>query len=153
MTKDLEKIFSKFKSGVYVLTTLVDDVKYGWTISWVSKVSVKPSIVMISVGKNRKNHEILMDSEVFALNVIGSEEIELARHFGLSNGENLKNFNGIDFISLNTGSPILKQTVGALDCKIIKTVDMGDHVVFFGEVLDFILKDGDGIVFSKEIFP
>ena len=55
--KDMDKIFSKFKSGVYVATTLIDDKKYGWTISWVSKISFQPPLIMISIGKNRKDHE------------------------------------------------------------------------------------------------
>ena len=48
---------------------------------------------------------------------------------------------------------MLKECVGAIDCKIVKTVDAGDHVVFIGEVLDSVSKDGESILFSNEIFP
>ncbi|MBU2639229.1 MAG: flavin reductase family protein [Nanoarchaeota archaeon] len=151
--KDFDKIFNKFKSGVYVVTTILDDVKYGWTTSWVSKVSFNPKLVMVSIGKNRKDHEKFMEAEVFAINVLGEDGIEIGRHFGLSNGENVDNFDGIDTIELETGSPILKNIVGAVDCKIVKTVDAGDHVLFIGEVLDCIVKDGNSLVFRKEDFP
>ncbi|MAF50761.1 MAG: flavin reductase [Nanoarchaeota archaeon] len=146
-------VFSKFKSGVYVVTTVIDGLKYGWTVSWVSKVSFKPPLVMISIGKNKKDHEKFEEAEVFAVNVMGENGIEVARHFGLSSGENVNNFKEIDFIELKTGSPVLKECVGAIDCKIVKTVDAGDHVVFIGEVLDSVSKDGESILFSNEIFP
>lgn len=151
--KDVEKVFSKFKSGVYVVTTVIDDVKHGWTVSWASKVSFKPPLVMISIGKDRKNHEIFMDAEVFAINVLGENHLEVGRHFGLSTGENVNNFDGIDCIELETGSPILKESVGSLDCKIVKTVDVGDHVIFIGEVLDAIDREGNGLVFNVKDFP
>ena len=151
--KDLEKVFSKFKSGVYVVTTIIDDVKYGWTISWVSKVSFKPALVMISIGKNRKEHEKFIESEVFAINILGESGIEIGRHFGLTEGKNASNFDGIEHFELTTGSPIFKDIVGAVDCKIIKTIDLGDHTIFIGEVLDSIEKDGESLVFRKEDFP
>ena len=151
--KDVDKVFSKFKSGVYVVTTVIDGTKYGWTISWVSKISFKPALVMISIGKNRKEHEKFIESEVFAVNVLGDKHIEIGRHFGLSSGENVNKFDDIDFIELKTGSPILKDSVGAVDCKIIKSVDAGDHIIFVGEVLDAINNDGDGAAFSNNIFP
>lgn len=151
--KDVDKVFSKLKSGVYVVTTVLDDKKYGWTVSWASKTSFKPPLVMISIGKNRKEHEKFMDAEVFAINILGRNHIEVGRHFGLTNGENVNNFDGIDCIELETGCPILKDSVGSLDCKIVKTVDVGDHVIFIGEVLDSIIREGDGLVFSSEDFP
>ena len=119
---EIDKVFSKFKSGVYVATTVLDDVKYGWTISWASKISFKPPLVMISIGKDRKEHEKFIDAEVFALNILGKNHVEMGRHFGLSSGENVNNFDGIDCIELETGCPILKESVGSLDCKIIKTL-------------------------------
>lgn len=153
MVRDVDKVFSKFKSGVYVVTTVIDDVKYGWTVSWVSKASFKPALVMVSIGKNRNEHEKFIEAEVFAVNVLGDKDIEVGRHFGLSSGGNVNNFNDVDFIELKTGCPILKDCVGAVDCKIVKSIDAGDHVIFVGEVLDAINKDGDGILFSKNIFP
>ena len=146
-------VFSKFKSGVYVVTTIVDDVKYGWTISWCSKVSFNPPLVMVSIGKNRGDSDIFKEAEVFAINILGENGLEVARHFGLSDGENVKNFSGIEHSELETGSPILKNSVGSLDCRLIRSVDAGDHVVFIGVVLDSIDKDGDGLLFSKEVFP
>ena len=150
---EIDKVFSKFKSGVYVVTTILDDVKHGWTISWCSKISFQPPLVMVSLGKNRKDHEKLMEAEVFAINVLGEKHLEAGRHFGLTNGENVNNFDGIDCIELETGSPILKDAAGSLDCKIVKTIDAGDHVIFIGEVLDVVNRDGDGLVFKTENFP
>ena len=149
----MKDVFSKFKSGVYVVTTVIDGVSYGWTSSWCSKVNFEPPIVMVSIGKDKKDHEKFLDSEVFAINVMGEKGLEVARHFGLSSGENVSNFKDVGYIELKTGCPVLKESVGVLDCKVVKTVDFKDHVVFFGEVLDSLSKDGDGLVFSKEVFP
>lgn len=149
----MNKILDKIKSGVYVVTTSLNGKDYGLTVSWCNKVSKNPVLIAISVGKNRKEYNKIKEAEMFAVNILGDEHLEIGRHFGLSTGENLSNFDGVEIERLETGSPILKDCVGALDCDLIKTVDVGDHVLFIGKVISYAERDGESLVFRKEDFP
>ena len=92
----MNKILDKFKSGVYVVTTSLDGKDYGLTVSWCTKVSKEPDLIAISIGKNRKEYDKIKKSEMFAVNILGEEHLEIGRHFGISTGENVNNFEDIE---------------------------------------------------------
>jgi len=149
----MNKVLSKIKNGVYIVTTSLHGKDYGMTIAWCMKVSKDPVFIAISVGKNRKEYSRIKEAEMFAVNILGEEHLEIGRHFAMTEGDNVDNFDGVEISRLDTGSPILDASVGALDCELIKEVDVGDHVLFVGKVINFSERDGDSLVFRKEDFP
>ena len=150
---DIEKAIRKIRNGVFVVTYVLDGKEYGITSAWVNRASFKPNMLMVSIGKNRKGYEELLDSEIFCVNILGSEHLEVARHFGGSDGDNLNDFKDIVFKEGEGGSPVLKESVAAIECKLVKKVDAGDHVVLFGEVIKGVDHEGESMVFSREDFP
>ena len=40
-----------------------------------------------------------------------------------------------------TGAPVLREAMAYLDCRVVDRHEIGDHVVFFGEVADSGLID------------
>jgi len=150
---DVEKAIRKIKNGVFVITYNLDGKNYGITTAWVNRASFKPNVLMLSIGKNRKGYNELMESESFCVNILGERGIEIARHFGVSTGGNINNFDDFEYGEMPSGNPFLKQSVGVIDCKLVKMVDLGDHVILFGEVLDGVEKEGEGLLFNREHFP
>ena len=149
----MNKVLGKMKSGVYVLTTCLNGKDYGMTISWCVKVSKEPAMIAVSVGKERKEYSKIKESEMFAINILGEEHLELGRHFAIADGESVDDFKDVEISRLDTGSPILEACVGALDCELIKEVDAGDHVIFIGKVINFAEKEGESLIFDKKDFP
>ena len=149
---DVEKTIRKIKNGVFVVTFNLDGKNYGITTAWVNRASFKPNVVMMSIGKNRKGYNELLDSEVFCVNILGNGDIETAKHFGNTDGKNLNDFDKTEYGEMPSGSVFLKNSVGVIECKLVKSVDLGDHVVLFGEVLDGIDKDGESAVFNRDEF-
>ncbi len=90
---------------------------------------------------------------MFAVNILGEEHLEIGRHFGTSTGENVDNFKDVEIERLETGAPILKDCVGALDCELVKEVSVGDHILFIGKVISYAEREGESLVFRKEDFP
>ena len=77
----MEKALRKIRNGVYVITFYLDGKQYGITTAWVNRAAFKPNMLMISVGKNRNGYEELLEAEVFCVNILGNEHLEIARHF------------------------------------------------------------------------
>ena len=149
---EIEKIIKKIKNGVFVITFNLDGKHYGMTTAWVNRAAFKPNIVMVSIGRNRKGYPELLEAEVFCINIVGDEHLEIARHFGFTDGKNVNNFTDIEYKEMENGSAILKDCVAAFECRLVKKVDAGDHVVLFGEVLNGINLEGEGLVFDREDF-
>ncbi len=81
-----EAAFTALVHGVYVVTTRVGDKVNGMTAAWVSQVSLKPLLVMVSIAPARYSHTLIQESGVFAINVLASDQAELAKRFGFKSG-------------------------------------------------------------------
>ena len=134
MKDKIIQAMARFTYGIYVLTTMKDDEKHGMIASWVSQVSYDPPLVMVAIRKNRRVHPIVMEMGAFALNVLDRDENKgLLGRFKLPSPA--QRFEGVECIMLETGCPILKDTLAYLDCRLVETVDAGDHTLFIGEAL------------------
>jgi len=149
---ETEKAIRKIKNGVFVITFSLDGINYGLTTAWINRASFKPNMIMASIGRNRKGYNELLDCEIFCVNILGDVSIEIARHFGDTSGNNINNFKDLEFKFMENGSPVLKDSVAAFECKLVKKIDAGDHVVLFGEVLNGTDQEGEGMVFNREDF-
>jgi flavin reductase (DIM6/NTAB) family NADH-FMN oxidoreductase RutF len=143
----------KITHGVYVISTVHDGRVNAMTAAWVSRVSFVPPLVMVAVGHARFTHPMIAGSGVFAVNVLGPENMELGRHFGLKTGRKADKFEGVDFDTRTTGSPILPGCVAWLDCRVHSQHEAGDHTLFLGEIVDAgVFDDTTPLVYDRGDF-
>ncbi len=140
MKDKIIEAMSRFTYGIYVLTTMKDDEKHGMIASWVSQVSHEPPLVMAAIRKNRRVHPIVLETGAFALHVLDKEDTRIIARFKLP--QPAQRFEGLECITLETGCPILKDTLAHLDCRLVETVDAGDHTLFIGEALAADVAEG-----------
>lgn len=122
--------------GLYVLTGRAGDKIAAATVNWVTQVSFSPPLVVVGVKADSNAHDVIKESKAFALNVLGKGQQQAAFAFfkpaevvgGKISGESYRD--GV------TGSPLLASTPAYVDCKLVDTVERGDHSVFVGEVVD-----------------
>jgi flavin reductase (DIM6/NTAB) family NADH-FMN oxidoreductase RutF len=131
--------------GLYVLTGRSDGEIAAATVNWVTQVSFAPPLVAVGVKADSHAHAVIKKSRAFALNVLGKGQQKTAFTFfkpaeiagGKISGESYRD--GV------TGSPLLDGFPAYVDCKLIDTVERGDHSVFVGEVVDAgVAKEPEG---------
>ncbi len=138
-------------NGIYVISTKLGDRVNAMTAAWVSRASFFPPLVTVAVGKTRFSHHMIEGSGVFAINALGPDGIGTAKHFGLKSGADTDKFSGVDYDTKVTGSPIIKDAIAWVDCKVYAAHDAGDHTLFIGEILDGgVLRDVETIVYRRE---
>lgn len=136
---DLKKAWNslhKVVNGVSIITSFRGDKVNGLAAAWVSQVSQKPPMVMVSVAPPRYTHDMIVESGCFAVNILGESQVELGRHFGLKSGKQIDKFEGIEFERKSTGAPIMKDAIAYMDCKVDSSHTAGDHTIFVGEIID-----------------
>ncbi|MBI1910682.1 MAG: flavin reductase family protein [Deltaproteobacteria bacterium] len=139
--------------GVFVISTAHNGKVNALTAAWVTRASFVPPLITVSIGKARYSHHMIMESGVFAVNVLGPEHIETGKHFGLKTGAKTNKFENIEYNTKVTGSPILKDCISWMDCKVASWVDAGDHTIFVGEVLDGgVVKEGKPLIYERDTF-
>lgn len=149
----IEKAFGTIRNGVFVITTKKGEKVNGMTAAWVSRASFKPPLLSVSIGKTRYSHALIKESGVFAVNVLSEKQIAGGKHFGFKSGRNTDKFRDFEYITHKTGSPILLDTAGYFDCRVVNTCDAGDHTIFVGEVVDAeAYEDNNPLLYRHEDF-
>jgi flavin reductase (DIM6/NTAB) family NADH-FMN oxidoreductase RutF len=149
-----EVAFKALVNGVYVVTTRLGEKVNGMTAAWVSQVSLNPLLVMVSIAPPRYSHSLIKESGVLAINVLTSEQVDLAKRFGYKSGRKIDKFAGLDYLTATSGAPILPQAYAFLDLKLAHTFTAGDHSLFVGEVLEakILHPQSQPLIFKKSDF-
>jgi len=135
------KALGKMTYGLYILTTKRGTEINGMIASWVSQVSFSPPLVMAVIRTNRYSHNMIKEIGVFALNVLGKSNSVLVSKCNVLCPED--KFKGIRWETKTTGAPIIGEAIAYMDCKLVNSIDTGDHTIFIGEIVDAdTLRDG-----------
>ncbi len=149
-----EVAFAALVHGVYVVTTRLQDQVNGMTASWVSQVSLSPMLISVSVAPSRYTHRLIRDSGIFAVNVLDTGDVELAKRFGYKSGRKVDKLAGLEWTTAATGAPILPQALAYFDLKLWSAFNAGDHTLFVGEVVEakILHPEAEPLVFKKSDF-
>ena len=113
----------------------------GFTASWVTQGSFNPPLVVMAVRAEGSSHEIIKNTGKFSLNVLKSDQKDLAAVFFKPQKALGGRFESVEFNLGEFGLPILVDSVGGVECKVVGNVMYGDHTVFVGEVLSAYLNN------------
>lgn len=129
--------------GLYVLTAESKDGRVAAsTVNWVTQASFEPPLIAVGVKADSGAHEIIKESKVFALNILGKDQQSVAFSFFKPVEREGNSVAGEAFESGSAGAPILSNALGFIECKLVDTVERGDHSLFVGEVVDAGFSDG-----------
>lgn len=143
--REFRNVVGKFPSGVTVITTTTDDgVVHGMTANGFISVSLDPPLVLVSVGKQTKMHERLMQNERYAVSVLRHDQEVVARHFAGRPSDDAPAFSWVD------GHPLIEGAISQIGCRMYARHEAGDHTLFVGEVEHAsIADDALPLVFSS----
>lgn len=123
--------------GIYVLTAEGSDGSVAAaTVNWVTQASFAPPLVAIGVKTDSGAHALIKDTQVFALNVLGKGQQGLAFNFFKSHERDGDTIGGESFSKSPAGAPVLENAPAWVECKLVDTVERGDHSIFIGEVTE-----------------
>ena len=105
------------------------------SIGAASIVPEKPRVV-VQVYKTNHSHDMVMGSGAFALNFPLPGQLHWIKDFGMASGRDRDKLAGVDHKPGPTGSPILTDCWGYLDCRVVNAMDGGDMTCFLAEVLE-----------------
>ncbi|MCA0354800.1 MAG: flavin reductase family protein [Chloroflexi bacterium] len=137
---------SRFASGVTVVTTIVDAKPYGLTVSAFASLSLDPALTIIAIDKRSPMHDLLLQAQAFAINILSSEQESLSRHFA---GPQKHDWSEITAAAGNRSIPLLDGALANMECGLFQAVDGGDHTIFIGQVEHVTLRDGLPLLYYR----
>lgn len=128
---DLRRVMGHFVTGVAVVTSRLDDMPCAMTANSLTSVSLDPPLVLFCALRSALTLKGIEDSHYFAINILDSNQEEIARKFAISGPKNLDE---VRTRPGHFGAPILIDALAWLDCSLWANYDGGDHVILIGQV-------------------
>ena len=145
--QDFKNALAHWATGVTVVTTRSGDRHIGITASSLTSLSLEPPQILICVARKLYTHAAILESGVFAVNILNVEQVEWGMRFAGMIPENGDRFEDIDFDTATTGCAILPGVLGWLDCTVRHAYDGGDHTIFVGEVVAAGFENGPPLLY------
>lgn len=133
----------KITYGFYILTSKFEDKLAAGTVCWVSQVSFEPPLVMTAVKVDSHLRQVIKDSGIFAVNVVGKAEKPMLWPFFKETKVDNGHLNGFKYEEGVLGSPLLTRLPAYFECRVVETIDPGDHTIFVGEVVNSMVTNVD----------
>ena len=134
MGTGMADLFKRISLGVYVVGVADGARKSAFTAAWVMQASFDPLLLVVSVNPRSASHAVLESGQVFSVNVLARQQIDLAHHFGMPGaGDKLA---GVAWREGLTGCPLLDEAVAWFECEVTAHHPAGDHVLIVGRVVD-----------------
>jgi flavin reductase (DIM6/NTAB) family NADH-FMN oxidoreductase RutF len=127
-------VMSRFATGVTVVTSAVRKQRFGITVNAFCSVSLDPPLVLVCIERASHVHDALIESGVFAVNFLNSEQEKLSACFAGNSLERHSSFCGVTSHTVATGAPVFDDCLGFVDCRIVATYPGGDHTIILGQV-------------------
>ena len=143
-------ILRKIPHGLYICGVKDGDQVNGFTASWVMQASFKPPLIVNCVNKISISHAMIKASGVFSLSFLGAEQKDVAQQFFKPQRRVGNKFEEVEFYLGETGCPIISDTLGYVECRVVGAVEEGDHTVYVGEVIGAgVHREGDPLLLEN----
>lgn len=122
-----------FATGITVITTVEESGRpVGFTANSFTSLSLDPPLVLFCLDRKVASFEAFAAARPFAVNILSSTQAEISQRFATSGPEK---WEGVEFETRKTGSPILRDCIAHLECTIDSLHEGGDHVIVIGRVV------------------
>ena len=123
--------------GIYVLTAEAADGRVAAaTVNFVTQTSFAPPLVAVALKADSGAYALVKETRAFALNMLGKGQQGAAFAFFKPAEKQGDKISGEPFRAGSTGSPLLTNAPAFVECRLVGTVEKGDHSVFVGEVVE-----------------
>jgi len=130
-------LFARTDCELWLLTAAFGARRGGLIATSVSQASIVPDLprVIVGIAKQHYTHRLVEASGAFALHLLGEEHLDWVWRFGLRSGRDIDKLTGLSPTAGRTGSPILADALGWLECRVESRLDTGDRIVYLAEVV------------------
>ena len=130
---DYKAAMGRFATGVAIVTTCAPDGSpVGLTINSLNSVSLTPPVLLWSLAQHASTMPAFEAASHFAVHVLASEQLDLAQRFAQRAAHR---FEGVAHTLNAWGVPELPGTAATLVCAKVGQHVVGDHTVWFGQVV------------------
>jgi len=116
----------------------------GMTAAWAGICSSSPPCVGVSLQKPRYSYGNILARKAFTVNIPSADYVAEADYFGMVSGKDTDKFAATGLTPVKgtvVDAPYVQQFPVVLECRLLKTLEIGVHTQFVGEIMDVKVDD------------
>jgi 3-hydroxy-9,10-secoandrosta-1,3,5(10)-triene-9,17-dione monooxygenase reductase component len=125
-------VMGHFATGVTVVTVATDAGPVGMTANAVCSLSIEPLLLLVCFDNAARTLPAVRHIGRFGVNVLGSDQEELARLFASKRPEREK-FADVAH-TVHDGIPVIEGVLAWVGCRLERLIPGGDHTIGIGAV-------------------
>jgi flavin reductase (DIM6/NTAB) family NADH-FMN oxidoreductase RutF len=109
--------------------------------AWGGIVSSKPPCISVSLREATLSFHNIKHSEAFTVNIPSEKYLKEADFVGIVSGKECDKFKETGLTpdkSTLVNAPIVKEFPYALECKLVREINLGSHTMFIGEIVGMV---------------
>lgn len=143
----LRQLFGCFATGVTVVTVRDAEGRCrGMTANSFTSVSLNPPLILICVATLAPIWPNFVAASSFAVNVLAADQRDISQRFARPAEDK---FAGIHWQAGKLGAPLIDNAVAYLECRRVREIEAGDHMILLGEVAHFGHQPFAPLVFHR----
>ena len=136
------KVMWQIPNALCLVGSHAGDEWNGMTQSWVTQVAMSPVLVAISVDAAAVTNRLIRNGGAFSINLWDQADTRVFVKFSKPATKDGEALNGRPIRVGETGVPIFTEAVAFIECRVVRTLELGSHDLFIGEVVDAGFHDG-----------
>ena len=133
-TKIFKESMSKFVTGITVITINKDNLFIGKTVNSFTSLSLKPPLIIFSLDIKSSSLKKYKKAKFIGINILSKKQKKISNYFSTKKPI----WNNTDYFLTKNKVPMIKGCISNLNCKKVKTINLGDHVMFVCEVTQIL---------------
>lgn len=125
---------------------------------WTHHISYSPGLIAVCIGHGKATNENIMATKEFGVNIAAADQTLMASIAGGSTGKKVDKIGvlkelGFKFYkgkSINT--LMVEGAAMNAECNVLKVIELGDHTMFVGEVIEATATQKEPVVYHKTKF-
>lgn len=108
-------------------------------VAWGGICCSQPPCMAVSMRKATYTYGNIMETKAYTVNIPSEKFIKEADYFGMVSGKDVNKFKQTGLTPVKSdlvNAPYIKEFPLVIECKVIKTIEIGLHTEFIGEIMD-----------------
>ncbi|MBP5599097.1 MAG: flavin reductase family protein [Lachnospiraceae bacterium] len=114
------------------------------TVAWAGTINSDPAMISISVRKSRFSYDMIKESGEFCVNLTNKELAKATDFCGVKSGRDTDKWKEANLTPIPSSvikAPMIKESPVNIECKVIKSEELGTHTIFYGKVVAVHVDD------------
>jgi flavin reductase (DIM6/NTAB) family NADH-FMN oxidoreductase RutF len=136
--KQVGRLFERVDREVWIVTSAHAGRRAGLAATFVAPASIVAEMprILVGIAKTHETWKVIEAAGALAVHLLEESQAGLVWRFGLQSSRDVDKFAGLNVGVAATGSPILRDALAWLDCRVETRMDTGDRTVYLGDVQD-----------------